>query len=93
MPSFQGLLSDEEIRDIILYLHTLKPSSQTGTTPQALVRCAQPALELTTHRLEVPCFSGNLVWYSHARNRVPPHGLRARAPVRPRLTFEPSPVV
>jgi len=32
MPSFEGSLSDEDIQDIILYLHTMKPPS-TGTTP------------------------------------------------------------
>jgi len=33
MPSFEGSLSDEDIRDIILYLHTLK--SRTAATPAA----------------------------------------------------------
>ena len=32
MPSFDGSLSDEDIQDIILYLHTLK-SPSTPTTP------------------------------------------------------------
>ena len=32
MPSFEGSLSDEDIQDIILYLHTLKPPP-TATTP------------------------------------------------------------
>jgi len=30
MPPFEGSLSDEDIRDIILYLHTLKASPQTA---------------------------------------------------------------
>ena len=34
MPSFEGSLSDEDIQDIILYLHTLKPPS-TATIPIA----------------------------------------------------------
>ena len=34
MPSFAGSLSDENIQDIILYLHTLKVPSQ-GATPAA----------------------------------------------------------
>ncbi len=28
MPSFEGSLSDEDIRDVILYLHTLRPTSE-----------------------------------------------------------------
>ena len=34
MPSFEGSLSDENIQDIILYLHTLKASPQ-GANPSA----------------------------------------------------------
>jgi mono/diheme cytochrome c family protein len=31
MPAFEGSLSDEDIKDIILYLHTLKAPSKAAT--------------------------------------------------------------
>jgi len=37
MPSFEGSLSDEDIKDIILYLHTLRAPPK-GADPQALRR-------------------------------------------------------
>jgi len=45
MPSFEGSLSDENIQDIILYLHTLKAPATAATrvagTPDAMLRPSQ----------------------------------------------------
>lgn len=35
MPSFEGSLSDEDIQDIILYLHTLKAPTKAATPGQS----------------------------------------------------------
>jgi len=52
MPSFEGSLSDEDIQDIILYLHTLKVPSRAATpaagTPD---RTSGAAVEMSTAAL------------------------------------------
>jgi hypothetical protein len=40
MPSFEGSLSDDDIRDIILYLHTLRASTSAATPAAGTPRAA-----------------------------------------------------